>query len=111
MSPFLGREWGCHGNRPVGREDAGTGTQFLCLNFTSSLIIQRLVQATGERRRRKRTSPVSASCARVGGRGHLLVFLGVVTAEKRDGGQGGHNAAARGEEVQEEEELLDQTNQ
>lgn len=106
MSPFLGQEWGCHGNRPVRREDAGMGTQFLCLNFTSSLIIQRLVKATGERRRRKRRSHVSALCAWVDGRRHLLVFLGVVTAEKKDGRQGGHNAAVR-----EEEELLDQTSQ
>lgn len=40
----VGLSW----QQTVGREDAGTGTQFLCLNFTSSLIIQRLVQATGE---------------------------------------------------------------
>lgn len=109
MSPFLGREWGCHGNRLVGGEDAETGTQFLCLNFTSSLIIQRLAEATGERRRRKRRSHGSASCAWVDGWGRLLVFLGVVTAEKKNGGQGGQNAAVRGEEVL--EELPDQTSQ
>lgn len=39
--------------------------------------------------------------------GHLLVLLGVVTAEKKDGRQGVHNAAVR----EEEELLLDQTNQ
>lgn len=48
---------------------------------------------------------MSALCAWVDGRGHLLVFLGVVTAEKKAGRQGGHTAAVR------EEELLDQTNQ
>lgn len=99
MSLFLGREWGCHGNRLVGGVDAGAGTQFLCLNVTSSLIIQRLVEATGERRRRKRRSHVSASCAWVDGWGHLLVFLGVVTAEKKDGVRGGHNATGPNQSV------------